>query len=100
MKKLELIDVIAESIKISKASAGRVLNVTLNTIKKALRKGDTVRLAGFGTFKVSKRAERYGRNPLTGKRMKINAANIPKFVAGTKFKSAISNTPGDTDAAE
>lgn len=95
MKKSELIDAIAKSADISKVAAARALDATVDTIKKALKKGDTVSLVGFGTFKVGKRAARIGRNPRTGATIKIKAAKVPKFSAGVNLKSAVS---GGTDS--
>jgi DNA-binding protein HU-beta len=92
MKKSELIDAIAASANISKAAAARALDATVDTIKKALKKGDTVSLVGFGTFKVGKRAARAGRNPSTGEAIKIKATKVPKFSAGKTLKSAVGGT--------
>ncbi len=89
MNKSDLIDAIAKSAELSKASAGRALDATVDTIKKALKKGDTVSLVGFGTFKVGKRAARNGRNPRTGATIKIKAAKVPKFSAGKGLKDAV-----------
>lgn len=89
MNKSDLVDAIAKSSDISKATAGRVLDATVDTIKKALKKGDTVSLVGFGTFKVGKRAARNGRNPRTGATIKIEAAKVPKFSAGKGLKDAV-----------
>ncbi|MBI5626383.1 MAG: HU family DNA-binding protein, partial [Nitrosomonadales bacterium] len=88
MNKSDLVDAIAKSAEISKAAAGRALDATVDTIKKALKKGDTVSLVGFGTFKVGKRAARNGRNPRTGATIKIKAAKVPKFSAGKGLKDA------------
>jgi DNA-binding protein HU-beta len=65
------------------------LDATVESIKKALKKGDTVSLVGFGTFKVGKRAARNGRNPRTGAVIKIKAAKVPKFTAGKGLKDAV-----------
>jgi DNA-binding protein HU-beta len=92
MKKSELIDAIAKSADISKAAATRALDATIDTIKNALKKGDTVTLVGFGTFRVGKRVARPGRNPRTGATIKIKAAKVPKFSAGKGLKSAIGGT--------
>jgi len=92
MNKSELIDAIAESADISKAVATLALDATINTIKRALKKGDTVTLVGFGTFKVGKRVARSGRNPRTGATIKIKAAKVPKFSAGKGLKSAVEGT--------
>lgn len=89
MNKSDLIDAIAKSADISKAAAGRSLDATVEAIKKALKKGDTVSLVGFGTFKVGKRAARNGRNPRTGEVIKIKAAKVPKFSAGKGLKDAV-----------
>ncbi len=89
MNKSDLIDAIAKSSDISKAAAGRALDATVDSIKKALKKGDTVSLVGFGTFKVGKRAARNGRNPRTGETIKIKAAKVPKFSAGKGLKDAV-----------
>jgi len=89
MNKSDLIEAIAISADISKAAAGRALDATVESIKKALKKGDTVSLVGFGTFKVGKRAARNGRNPRTGATIKIKAAKVPKFSAGKGLKDAV-----------
>jgi len=89
VNKSDLIDAIAKSAELSKAAAGRALDATVDTIKKALKKGDTVSLVGFGTFKVGKRAARNGRNPRTGATIKIKAAKVPKFSAGKGLKDAV-----------
>jgi DNA-binding protein HU-beta len=89
VNKSELVDAIAKSADISKAAAARSLDATVDTIKKALKKGDTVSLVGFGTFKVGKRAARNGRNPRTGATIKIKAAKVPKFSAGKGLKDAV-----------
>lgn len=89
MNKSDLVDAIAKSAEISKAAAARALDATVESIKKALKKGDTVSLVGFGTFKVGKRAARNGRNPRTGETIKIKAAKVPKFSAGKGLKDAV-----------
>ena len=89
MNKSDLVDAIAKSAELSKAAAGRALDATVDSIKKALKKGDTVSLVGFGTFKVGKRAARNGRNPRTGETIKIKAAKVPKFSAGKGLKDAV-----------
>lgn len=89
MNKSDLVDAIAKSADISKAAAARALDATVDSIKKALKKGDTVSLVGFGTFKVGKRAARNGRNPRTGATIKIKAAKVPKFSAGKGLKDAV-----------
>lgn len=89
MNKAELIDTVADSADLSKASAGRALDAAIEAITKALKKGDTVTLVGFGTFSVRKRAARTGRNPRTGEEIKIKASKVPGFKAGKALKDAI-----------
>ncbi|OGT64828.1 MAG: DNA-binding protein HU [Gammaproteobacteria bacterium RIFCSPLOWO2_02_FULL_47_50] len=89
MNKAELIDAIADSAELSKASASRALDSAIESITKALKKGDTVTLVGFGTFSVRKRAARMGRNPRTGESIKIKASKVPGFKAGKALKDAI-----------
>jgi len=89
VNKSDLVDAIAKSADISKAAAARALDSTVESITKALKKGDTVSLVGFGTFKVGKRAARNGRNPRTGETIKIKAAKVPKFSAGKGLKDAV-----------
>ena len=89
MNKAELIDAIAKSSDISKASAGNALDGALEAIKAALKKGQSVTLVGFGTFKVGTRAARTGRNPRTGTAITIKATKVPKFSAGKALKDAV-----------
>ena len=89
MNKSELIDAIAAHADISKAAAGRALDGALEAVKGALEKGDSVTLVGFGTFHVARRAARTGRNPRTGKNIKIKAAKVPKFRPGKGLKEAL-----------
>jgi DNA-binding protein HU-beta len=89
MTKAELIEKMASDADITKAAAGKALDSFIEGIKKTLKKGDTVTLVGFGTFSVSKRAARKGRNPQTGETIKIKASKAPKFKAGKAFKDAI-----------
>ncbi len=89
MNKTELIDAIAESADLSKASAARTLEATLDAITGALQKGDSVALVGFGTFQAKDRAARTGRNPQTGEAMEIPAAKVPSFKAGKALKDAL-----------
>ena len=89
MNKAELIDAIADSADLSKAAASRALDSAIDSITKALKKGDTVTLVGFGTFSVRKRAARTGRNPRTGESIKIKASKVPGFKAGKALKDAI-----------
>ena len=89
MNKTDLIDSIAAQADISKAAAGRALDAAVETIKTALKAGDTVNLIGFGTFYVGERAARTGRNPRTGKTLEIKAAKSPKFRAGKGLKDSV-----------
>ncbi len=89
MNKAELIDAIAKSSDISKASAGNALDGTLAAIKDALKAGQSVTLVGFGTFSVGTRAARTGRNPRTGESITIGATKVPKFTAGKSLKDAV-----------
>ena len=89
MNKTELIEHIANKSDISKAAAGRALGSLLEAVQKTLKKGGTVTLVGFGTFSVSKRAARTGRNPRTGAALKIKASKVPKFKAGKGLKDAV-----------
>ena len=89
MNKSELIDAAAKEADVSKAAAGKALDAIIGAITKAVSKGDSVTLIGFGTFSSSKRAARVGRNPQTGKELKIAATTVPKFKAGAGFKAAV-----------
>ena len=89
MTKAELIASIGKEAKISKASAEKALNAFASSVTKALKKGDKLTLTGFGTFSVAKRKARMGRNPQTGKEIKIPATRVAKFKAGNLLKSAI-----------
>lgn len=89
MNKKELIESIAGAADISKAAAEKALNGTLAAIAGSLNNGDKVTLVGFGTFSVSKRDARQGRNPQTGKTIEIPAKNVVKFKAGSKLSEAI-----------
>ncbi|MEZ5445093.1 MAG: HU family DNA-binding protein [Gammaproteobacteria bacterium] len=89
MNKADLIEKIAEAADVSKATATRALDATLESITKELKKGQVVTLVGFGTFTVRKRAARTGRNPRTGETLKIKAAKIPGFKAGKALKDAV-----------
>ena len=89
MNKSELVAAIATSADITKADAERALNGTIEAITDALSKGDKVTLIGFGTFSTTKRAARDGRNPQTGKTMKIKAKTVAKFKAGAKLAAAV-----------
>ncbi len=89
MTKAELIDKIAKDAKVTKAAAGKAMDSFVDGVKKALKKGDKVTLIGFGTFSVSQRKARKGRNPQTGAEIKIAPRKVPKFTAGLAFKKAV-----------
>ncbi|HVV03263.1 MAG TPA: HU family DNA-binding protein [Puia sp.] len=89
MNKAELIDKIAADAEISKKEANAVLDSFTEAIAKTLKKGDKVTLVGFGTFSVSKRAARTGRNPQTGATIKIKAKKVAKFKAGKELAAKI-----------
>ena len=89
MKKVELVEAVAKKTGLTKADAGRALDATLEVIKGALAKGDSVPLVGFGTFKTAKRAAREGRNPRTGATVKIAARTAVTFKAGSALKDAV-----------
>ena len=89
MNKTELIDAVADEAEVSKAAAGRAVDAVISSITKALKKGDSVTLVGFGTFQVRKRAARTGRNPKTGDTIKIKASKNPAFKAGKALKDAV-----------
>lgn len=89
MNKTELIAAVAESAELSKAAAGKAIDATLDAITNALKSDDKVTLIGFGTFEVRKRAARTGRNPRTGKSIKIKASKSPAFKAGKSLKDAV-----------
>ena len=89
MKKAELVEAIAEKTGLTKADATRALEATFEVITKALKKGERVPVAGFGTFNVTKRKAREGRNPQTGATVKIPARKAVTFKAGTALKDAV-----------
>jgi DNA-binding protein HU-beta len=89
VNKSELIEHIALQSDISKAAATRALESIIGAVKSTLKKGNPVSLVGFGTFAVTKRAARLGRNPRTGAALKIKAAKVPKFRPGKALKDAL-----------
>ncbi|HME42442.1 MAG TPA: HU family DNA-binding protein [Syntrophorhabdales bacterium] len=89
MTKIELVDKMAKDAKVTKAAAGKALDSFVDGVKKALKKGEKVTLIGFGTFSVTQRKARKGRNPQTGKEIKIAARKAPKFKAGSDLKTAV-----------
>jgi len=88
--KADLVAAIAKDTKMSKAQVERMLNSFTDRVTKVLKKGDKISLVGFGTFSVSKRKARKGRNPQTGETIKIKAAKLPKFKPGKALKDAVS----------
>jgi len=89
MNKTELIAAIADQANLSKKDAEAALNAFTNIVGKTLKKGDKVQMVGFGTFEVSKRSARKGRNPQTGETIKIKASKTPKFKAGKALKDMV-----------
>lgn len=89
MNKAELVDAIASKSGLSKADAKRALDGFVNVTSGALKKGDRISLIGFGSFSVSKRSARTGRNPQTGKEIKIAAKNVVKFKAGADLSKTV-----------
>ncbi len=89
MNKTELVTAIAENAEISKKDAEKALKAFVDVITEELKKGEKVQLVGFGTFEVTSRSAREGRNPQTGKTMKIAACKAPKFKAGKALKDAV-----------
>ena len=89
MNKTELVAAMAEQAEISKKDAEKALKAFTDVVAEELKKGEKVQLVGFGTFEVSERAAREGRNPQTGKTMNIAASKAPKFKAGKALKDMI-----------
>ena len=89
MKKVELVEAVATATGLTKADSARAIDATFAAITGALAKGDKVPLVGFGTWSVSKRAAREGRNPRTGETVKIAARNAVTFKAGTALKDSV-----------
>jgi len=89
MKKVELVEAVATEAGLTKADALKAIDATFATITEALKKGDKITLIGFGTFSVSRREERNGRNPQTGAVVKIPARNAVTFKAGAQLKNTI-----------
>jgi DNA-binding protein HU-beta len=91
VNKSELIDAIAAEAELSKAAAGNALDATIKAVTTVLKKGDRLSLVGFGSFWVGDRAARTGRNPQTGKPLKIKATRVPKFTPGKALKEAVNS---------
>lgn len=89
MNKSELVAAIAAKTELSKKDSEKALKAFIEVVTEELKKGDKVQLVGFGTFEVAKRAAREGRNPQTGKSMKIAASKAPKFKAGKALKDEV-----------
>lgn len=89
MNKAQLIEKVSTATEMTKADTERLLDTTLDIIRKSVKKGDDVKLVGFGTFTKAKRKARTGRNPQTGKAIKIPAAWYPKFRPGSDFKELV-----------
>ena len=89
MNKGELIEAVAKDVGISKALAGKVLDSTIDAVTKSLARGGRVALVGFGTFSVSTRKARTGRNPRTGKEIMIPATKVARFKAGNKLAQSV-----------
>jgi len=89
MNKEELVQEIAKRSKVTQKDASEVLSALIETIESSVSKGQKVTLVGFGTFEARKRASRMGRNPQTGKELKIPARTVPVFSAGKKFKTTV-----------
>jgi len=89
MNKAQLVEAISAETKLTKADSGRALEAFVTATTKALKKGDRVALVGFGSFSVSKRAARVGRNPQTGKAIKIAAKKVAKFKAGADLAKTV-----------
>jgi DNA-binding protein HU-beta len=92
MYKTELVEQIAAQAEIPKTTAAKALKAMIDNVVATVAKGDTVVLPGFGTFKSTKRAARTGKHPKTGAALKIAATTVPKFTAGTIFKTAVATT--------
>ena len=88
MTKADIVAKLAEEIKVTKATAAKALSVVTGSVEEAIKKGEKLTIVGFGTFSVAERKARKGRNPKTGKEIKIAAKKVPKFTAGAALKAA------------
>ncbi|MCX5806577.1 MAG: HU family DNA-binding protein [Proteobacteria bacterium] len=100
MTKAEIVEKVAEEIKVSKTAAAKAFAVVTGSIEQAMKKGEKVTIIGFGTFSVADRKARKGRNPRTGKEIKIAAKKVPKFSAGAALKAAVSGKAAAKPAAK
>lgn len=91
MNKTELVAAIAEKTELTKKDSEKALKAFIDVVTEELKSGEKIQLVGFGTFEVSKRAARTGKNPQTGKAIKIAACKAPKFKAGKALKDAVNN---------
>ena len=98
MNKTELIEAVAEAAGLTKTDSDKAVNAFIEAVQSTVKGGDKVTIPGFGTFSVSDRKARTGRNPQTGEAIKIAASKAPKFSAGSGFKAAV-NTPGKAKPA-
>lgn len=94
MNKSELIDAVAEAAGLTKTDAAKAVEAVFDSVSGALKRGDEVRLVGFGTFSVSKRKASSARNPRTGESISIKASSQPKFKAGKGLKDAVGGDDG------
>jgi DNA-binding protein HU-beta len=100
MNKNELIEAMAEKTGSTKADANRAVTALTRIITGVLQKGDSLSLMGFGTFEVRERGERSGRNPRTGKELKIAASKVPAFKPGATLKAALNGKDGGKDGKD
>jgi DNA-binding protein HU-beta len=98
VNKTELIEAVAEAAGLTKTDSDKAVNAFIETVQSTVKGGDKVTIPGFGTFSVSERKARTGRNPQTGEAIKIAASKAPKFSAGSGFKAAV-NTKGKAKPA-
>lgn len=91
MNKADLIEAVAREANFTHVDTKRAIDATISVIQKALKRGDTVGLVGFGSFTVRKRAARTARNPRTGEAVKIKASKVPRFTPGKPFKEFVNN---------
>ena len=92
MNKKELVETVAKSTGETKWAVGEVIDATISTIEKQVKKGERVTLPGFGTFSRRSRAARQARNPQTGESIKVRASKVPAFKPGTGFKNFVSGS--------